>query len=245
MPQALIVVPTYNERDNVREAAERLLGALPGAEVLVVDDNSPDGTGALLDELAAAEPRIHVMHRAGKLGLGTAYVEGFRWALDAGFDYVFEMDADFSHDPADLPRLLEAARRGDASIGSRWVTGGGTQNWSLLRTLISRGGSLYARTILGLPIRDLTGGFKCFHRRVLEALDLDAIRAGGYGFQIELTYRAIEAVFTVVEVPILFRERREGHSKMTARIALEAAVRVPALRIAALRGRLPPRATGL
>ena len=232
MGSALIVVPTYNERDNVEEVVARFLAAAPEAELLFVDDNSPDGTGELLDQLAAADPRVHVMHRAGKLGLGTAYLDGFRWGLARGFDYLLEMDADFSHDPQYLPELLRLAREGaDVVIGSRYVEGGGTENWGVGRKLISRGGSLYARTVLGVKVRDVTAGFICWRRRALEAIDLDAIRSNGYSFQIEMKYRAIRAGLTVVETPIIFIDRRVGKSKMSRAIFLEALGMVWKLRL--------------
>jgi len=210
-----------------------------GVRVLVIDDNSPDGTGELADRLAAELEGVSVLHRARKEGLGPAYLAGFREALRSDAEYVVEMDCDFSHDPRDLPRLVEACQAGaDVALGSRYVEGGGTRNWGLGRRIVSAGGSLYARTLLGVPIRDLTGGFKCFRRAVLERLDLDAIHARGYAFQIETTYRALRAGFRVVEVPILFTDRARGSSKMSRSIVLEAAVRVPALRLAALAGRL-------
>jgi len=231
MPQALIVVPTYNERDNVRGIAGRLLAALPGAELLFVDDNSPDGTGALLDELAAAEPRLHVMHRAGKLGLGTAYVEGFGWGLARGYAYLFEMDADGSHDPRYLPEMLALAEDGaDVVIGSRYVPGGATENWGLGRRLISRGGGLYARTVLGVELRDVTAGFMCWRRAALEAIDLATITSNGYSFQIEMKYRAVKQRLRVVETPIVFIDRRVGQSKMSRAIFVEALLKVWALR---------------
>ncbi len=221
--KCLIVIPTYNERENLARIAEAAFQHLPEAHVLVVDDGSPDGTGELADELGRKDPRVHVMHRAGKLGLGTAYVEGFRWGLARDYDFFFEMDADFSHDPSYLPRLLERAQGGaDVVLGSRYADGGGTQNWGLLRKVISRGGSIYARTILGVPVRDLTGGFKCFRRRVLETIRLDAVRSEGYSFQIEMTYRALREGFSVEELPIIFVDRRVGHSKMSRSIFLEA-----------------------
>jgi dolichol-phosphate mannosyltransferase len=235
MPPALIVVPTYNERDNVRGIAGRLLAALPGAELLFVDDNSPDGTGALLDELAAAEPRLHVMHRAGKLGLGTAYVEGFGWGLARGYDYLFEMDADGSHDPRYLPQMVALAEDGaDVVVGSRYVPGGGTENWGVGRKLLSRGGSLYARLILGIDVRDVTAGFVCWRRAALEAIDLPSITSNGYSFQIEMKYRAIGKQLRVVETPIVFVDRRVGQSKMSRAIVAEALIQVWRLR---LRGR--------
>jgi dolichol-phosphate mannosyltransferase len=197
----------------------------------VVDDSSPDGTGEIADRLAAELPEVEVLHRRKKEGLGRAYLAGFRYALDAGADFVLEMDSDFSHDPKDLPRLLEAAKDADLVLGSRYVDGGGVSDWSLARRMLSRGGSSYARHVLGIPVRDLTGGFKCFRREVLETLDLESIQADGYGFQIELTYCAIRAGFRVVEVPIVFRDRQAGVSKMSARIAVEAVWKVPALRM--------------
>ena len=199
--------------------------------VLVVDDGSPDGTGQIADRLAAEIAEVRVLHRPGKQGLGRAYLDGFALALENGAELVMEMDADFSHDPADLPRLIAAAGAADLVLGSRYVPGGGVANWGLIRRALSWGGCAYARILLGVPVRDLTGGFKCFHRRVLETLDLGDVHADGYGFQIELTYRAVKAGFTVAEVPILFRERRVGQSKMTARIAFEAVWKVPALRL--------------
>ncbi len=221
--RVLIVMPTYNEVDNLRAIIAAVHVELPAAHLLVVDDGSPDGTGALADEMAAADPRIHVLHRSGKLGLGTAYIAGFRYAIRERYDYVFEMDADFSHDPRYLGELLAAARAGAGlAIGSRYVAGGGTRNWGLGRKILSRGGGLYARTILGIKVKDLTAGYKCFRREVLEALDLDAVRSEGYSFQIELTYRTIKAGFRVVELPIVFEDRRVGQSKMSRRIMLEA-----------------------
>jgi len=231
MPDALIVLPTYNERDNARGIAERLLAALPGAELLFVDDNSPDGTGALLDEIAAGEPRVHVMHRAGKLGLGTAYVEGFGWGLARGYDYLVEMDADGSHDPRYLPQMVALADDGaDVVIGSRYVPGGGTRNWGAGRRVLSRGGSLYARTILGIDVRDVTAGFVCWRRAALEAIDLPTITSNGYSFQIEMKYRALRKHLRVVETPILFVDRRVGQSKMSRAIVAEALLQVWRLR---------------
>ena len=230
--RALIVVPTYNERDNVAEVVDRFLAAAPEADLLFVDDNSPDGTGAVLDEIARTNPRVHVMHRAGKLGLGTAYVEGFWWGLERGYDFLLEMDADFSHDPRYLPEMLRRAREGaDVVIGSRYVDGGGTENWGYGRKLISRGGSLYARTILGVRIRDLTSGFICWRREALEAIDLDAVRSNGYSFQIEMKYRALQAGLSVFEIPIVFVDRRVGQSKMSRKIFVEALGMVWKLRL--------------
>lgn len=226
-----LVLPTYNEAENLERFVRAVLAAAPGLHVLVVDDSSPDGTGGIADRLAGELPAVEVLHRAAKEGLGRAYLAGFERALASGAELVLEMDADFSHDPADLPRLLAAAENADLVLGSRYVAGGGVQDWGLVRRLISRGGCWYARLLLGVPVRDLTGGFKCFHRRVLEALQLDDVHADGYGFQIELTYRAIQRGFTVREVPIVFRDREAGSSKMSARIAIEAVWKVPALRL--------------
>jgi dolichol-phosphate mannosyltransferase len=232
---AWLVLPTYDEIENidrfVRAALPQLAAASPDHHLLVVDDNSPDGTGAAADALAAELEPVEVLHRPGKQGLGRAYLHGFRHALDAGADLILEMDADFSHDPADLPRLIRAAEGADLVLGSRYVPGGGVSEWGLLRRLLSRGGCWYAQRVLGLPVRDLTGGFKCFRRHVLEAIDLAHVHADGYGFQIELTYRACQAGFRVLEVPIVFREREVGTSKMSPRIALEAVWKVPALRL--------------
>ena len=233
MAVAWLILPTYNEAENVGPIVRAARAQLRDADrILVVDDNSPDGTGAIADELAGEVPGVEVLHRPGKQGLGRAYLAGFAHALDRGAELVLEMDADFSHDPADLPRLIDAAENGGADLvlGSRYVEGGSVSDWGLLRRLVSRGGSWYARHVLGVTVRDLTGGFKCFRRSVLEALDLDAVHADGYGFQIELTYRTIRAGFRVVEIPIVFRDRRVGESKMNARIALEAVWKVPALR---------------
>jgi dolichol-phosphate mannosyltransferase len=233
-----LVLPTYNEAENVepvvRASLERLAEAGMPHHVLVVDDGSPDGTGEIADRLAAELEPVRVLHRERKEGLGRAYLAGFEVALAGGAELVLEMDADFSHDPADLPRLIRAAEDADLVLGSRYVEGGGIADWGALRRAVSRGGSWYARAILGVPVRDLTGGFKCFRRSVLETLRLDGVHADGYGFQIELTYRAVRAGFKVAEVPIVFRDRRMGSSKMTLRIALEAVWKVPALR---LRGR--------
>jgi dolichol-phosphate mannosyltransferase len=229
--RAWVILPTYNEAENL----ERIVGAVleqlpPSATVLVVDDNSPDGTGEIADGLAGSNESVRVLHRARKEGLGPAYLAGFHVALDAGAQRIIEMDADFSHDPAYLPRLIGAAENADLVIGSRYVPGGGVTDWGPMRRFISRGGSAYARMALGLPIRDLTGGFKCFRREVLEAINLDTIEARGYAFQVETTYRAIKAGFRVVEIPIVFRDRRDGTSKMRGEIVAEAIWRVPAMR---------------
>jgi dolichol-phosphate mannosyltransferase len=234
---AVICLPTYNERENL----EPMLRALEplGVRVLVIDDNSPDGTGEIADRLAGELDFVSVLHRERKEGLGPAYLAGFKRALAEGADYVLEMDCDFSHDPADVPRLLAACESGaDLALGSRYVPGGGTENWGRGRRIVSEGGSLYARVLLGVGIRDLTGGFKCYRRAVLERIDLDAIHSKGYAFQIEGTYRTLRAGFTVVEVPIRFVDRTAGHSKMSRTIFLEAVARVPVLRLAALAGRL-------
>lgn len=228
--RALICLPTYNERENLAAIVAAVHAAVADVDVLVIDDDSPDGTGDLADALAAEDPRVKVLHRARKEGLGRAYLAGFAWALERGYPLVLEMDADFSHDPRHLPALLEAARTADLVLGSRYVSGGGTVNWTLGRKLVSRGGSAYARAILGVSVRDLTGGFKCFRREVLEALDLASVECSGYAFQIELTYRALKKGFTVVEVPIVFADRRVGRSKMSRRIVLEAMRKVWTMR---------------
>jgi dolichol-phosphate mannosyltransferase len=243
---AWLVLPTYNEAENVEGIVERALAKLPrSARVLIVDDGSPDGTGELADRLAERDGRVAVLHREAKEGLGPAYVAGFRHALAAGAELVLQMDADFSHDPAYLPRLLEAAGRADLVLGSRYVAGGGVGEWGPLRRAISRGGGAYARLVLGVGVRDLTGGFKCFRRRVLEAIDLDSIRTRGYAFQVEMTYRAIRQGFAVVEVPIVFHDRRVGSSKMSRAIVAEAIWRVPGLRFGSQRvKKSEPSATG-
>ena len=231
---SLVVLPTYNERENIEPIVTAILGQAADFEVLVVDDNSPDGTGEIADRLAAAHPkRIHVIHRAGKRGLGTAYIEGFGWALARDYEYVFEMDADFSHDPADLLRLRAPLLNGgaDAAVGSRWVPGGGTRNWSFLRTFISRGGSVYARLILGVPVKDLTSGFKCFSRRVLERLDLETVGSNGYAFQVEVNYLCSRRGYRIAEVPIVFVDRRVGKSKMSGGIVVEAMLMVVRYRL--------------
>jgi len=231
-----LILPTYNEAENVAAivtaAGDVLAGAAPdGYRVLVVDDGSPDGTGALADALAAEHDWVQVLHRSEKNGIGPAYLAGFRHALDAGAGYLMEMDSDFSHDPADLARLLAAVGAGaDLALGSRYVAGGGVTDWGLLRRFVSQGGSTYARLVLGLRVKDLTGGFKCFRREVLEAISFDGVRSQGYAFQVELTYRAVQSGFSVVEVPITFRDRQHGQSKMSWRIAAEAMWLVPRLR---------------
>ncbi|MEM7029663.1 MAG: glycosyltransferase [Chloroflexota bacterium] len=236
--KAIVVIPTYNEAENIVSLIPKVLTQHPQLEVLVVDDNSPDGTGQLVDDIATCNPRVHILHRQEKAGLGPAYVAGFRWALDAGADLVLEMDADHSHDPAALPSILEASERADLVLGSRNIAGGKTVNWPWYRTVISRGGSLYARTILGISVKDVTGGFKCFHREVLEAINLEKLQANGYGFQIELTYLAIKAGFSVAEVPITFADREVGQSKMSSGIVLEAMQMVWQLRLRPHQGAL-------
>lgn len=233
-----VCLPTYNERENLEPMVDRL-GEILGGDgvVLVIDDNSPDGTGEIADRLAAERSWVHVLHRPRKEGLGPAYLDGFRRALELGADLIFELDCDFSHDPADIPRLAASAEDADLVIGSRYVSGGGTRNWGLVRRLISRGGSLYAQLLLGVAVRDLTGGFKCYRRAVLETIDLDAIHSKGYAFQIETTYRALRAGFRITEVPIVFTDREVGGSKMSKAIVLEAVWKVPALRLASLRAR--------
>ncbi len=239
MPErALVVVPTYNERVNLPLIVPQILAQDPRIEVLVVDDNSPDGTGALADQLAAADSRVHVLHRPGKGGLGKAYLAGFRWALDRGYDLVFEMDADFSHDPKFLPAFLDAAREADLVIGSRYKTGVNVINWPISRLLLSLGANQYARWATGLPLTDSTGGFKCFRRPVLEALDLERVRSDGYSFQIEMSFRAWKKGFRLVEIPIVFTDRVEGQSKMNGRIVREAIWMVWWLRLKSLVGRL-------
>ena len=237
--RATVCLPTYNEKENLEPMVRALAEVLrPGDRVLVVDDNSPDGTGAIADRLAAELAFVSVLHRERKEGLGPAYLAGFRRALADGSELVLEMDCDFSHRPEDVPRLVGAAEDADLVLGSRYVRGGSVGNWGLVRRVISRGGSLYAQALLGLGVRDLTGGFKCYRRRVLERIDLDGIDSRGYAFQIETTYRAFKAGFRVVEVPISFVDREVGGSKMSRSIVLEAIWKVPALGLAALRGRL-------
>ena len=231
MSEALIIIPTYNERENLKSLCDQVLTALPSADLLIVDDNSPDGTGRLADEIAARDPRVHALHRPGKMGLGTAYIQGFRWALERDYRFVFEMDADFSHQPKYLVDFLRAVADADLVLGCRYMPGGGTVDWTLSRKLVSRGGNLYARAVMGLPFRDLTGGFKCFRREVLETIDLGAIASKGYAFQIELTYRTHQAGFRIAEVPIIFPDRKLGTSKMSGRIVREAMINVVKLRL--------------
>jgi dolichol-phosphate mannosyltransferase len=226
-----LILPTYDEAENIEPFVDAVAEQLPaGSRILIVDDDSPDGTGRIADAIAGRRPEVSVLHRPRKEGLGPAYIAGFRQALGEGAELLMEMDSDFSHDPTDLPRLLAAVEGADLAIGSRYVAGGGVGDWGLLRRAISRGGGAYARLVLGLGVRDLTGGFKCFRREVLEAIDLDTVESRGYAFQVELTYRAIRRGFRVVEVPIVFRDRRVGSSKMTRGIVAEAIWRVPFLR---------------
>jgi dolichol-phosphate mannosyltransferase len=239
MPErALVVLPTYNERVNLPLIVPQILEQDPRLEILVVDDNSPDGTGQLADELAATNPRVHVMHRAEKAGLGKAYLAGFRWALERKYDYIMEMDADFSHDPKFLGQLLAAAQNADLVIGSRYRAGVNVINWPISRLLLSIGANQYARAITGLPLTDSTAGFKCFRREVLEAIDFEKVRSNGYSFQIEMSFRAWKKGFRLVEIPIVFTDRMEGQSKMNKRIVREAIWMVWWLRLRSLVGRL-------
>jgi dolichol-phosphate mannosyltransferase len=240
VPRAVVCLPTYNERDNLESMVEAL-GRVLDVErdvVLVIDDTSPDGTGEIADRLAAERSWVEVLHRPEKQGLGPAYIAGFRQALAAGAELVLEMDCDFSHDPGDVPRLVEAAAEADLVLGSRYAKGGSVGNWGIGRRIVSRGGCLYAQLVLGVRVRDLTGGFKCYRRRALETIDLDALSARGYAFQIETTYRVLRAGLRVKEVPIRFSDRRVGESKMTRSIVAEAMWKVPVMRFKALTGRL-------
>jgi dolichol-phosphate mannosyltransferase len=240
VPRAVICLPTYNERENLEPMVQALADVLDTAQdrVLVIDDSSPDGTGEIADRLASELPWVSVLHRERKDGIGPAYVAGFRRALAEAAELVLEMDCDFSHDPGDVPRLIEAAETAELVLGSRYASGGGTENWGLVRRLVSRGGCLYAQVLLGVQVRDLTGGFKCFRRVALESIDLGALSAHGYAFQIETTYRVLRAGLRVKEIPITFVERRAGASKMTGSIVAEAIWKVPLLRFRALTGRL-------
>ncbi len=226
----LIIIPTYNESENLPLLLDAVFELQPEVHILVVDDNSPDGTGELADKLAAEDERVHVLHREGKLGLGTAYIAGFRWALERDYQRIFEMDADFSHQPKYLKDFLKASEEADLVLGCRYIKGGGTEGWGALRQLISRGGNMYARAVLWLPFHDLTGGFKCFRREVLESIDLGTIRSTGYAFQIELSYRAHKRGFKIAEVPIVFPDRTRGESKMSGSIVHEAMLNVIKLR---------------
>jgi dolichol-phosphate mannosyltransferase len=239
MSKTLIVTPTYDERDNLPVFVTAVLSAMPSVDVMIVDDASPDGTGELADELAKKDERIHVLHRAGKLGLGTAYVEAFKWGLERGYDRFFEMDADLSHDVRHLPDFVRALDEGaDVVIGSRNIPGGGVEGWGPGRHFISKGGSIYSRTILGLGVKDLTSGYKAFSRHALETIDLDHVRSNGYSFQIEMNFRASRKGLKIVEVPIVFVDRRAGQSKMSRKIFMEAIGVVWKLRAEALAGKL-------
>jgi dolichol-phosphate mannosyltransferase len=236
--RALVVVPTYNEAMNLPLLVPQILAQDPRIEVLVVDDNSPDGTGQMADQMALTESRVHVLHRPGKGGLGKAYLAGFRWALERDYEFIFEMDADFSHDPKFLPQFLEAAQHADLVIGSRYKTGVNVINWPISRLLLSLGANQYARWITGLPVEDSTGGFKCFRRRVLEAIEFERVRSNGYSFQIEMSFRAWKKGFRLVEIPIVFADRADGQSKMNKRIVREAIWMVWWLRLKSLVGQL-------
>lgn len=222
MNKALIIIPTYDEKENVGPISKAILEVKPDIDILFVDANSPDGTGRILDEMAAADPRISVIHQAGKSGLGRAYIEGFQWALNRSYDYIFEMDADFSHNPAEIPNFLKAAQSADLVLGSRYINGIRITNWPLNRLLLSMGGALYVKLITGMPILDPTGGFKCFRRQVLESIPLDRIKSNGYSFQIEMTHSAWTRGFRIEEIPITFEDRRSGYSKMNKKIFREA-----------------------
>lgn len=236
--KALVIIPTYNERENLDELMGRIFAQGLQVEVLIVDDNSPDGTGALADQMSAADPRMHVMHRAGKMGLGSAYVAGFRWALERDYDAVFEMDADFSHNPDSLGEFLRELESNDLVLGSRYLYGVTVVNWPLSRLILSYAANVYSRVITGMPFKDLTGGFKCFRRQVLEAIDLSRVHSDGYAFQIEMTFKAWRKGFRIKEIPIMFVDRRAGVSKMSRRIVREAAWLVWRLRVLDLLGAL-------
>ncbi|MEU2165571.1 polyprenol monophosphomannose synthase [Streptomyces chengbuensis] len=236
--RALVIIPTYNEAENIEPIVSRVRAAVPEADVLVADDNSPDGTGKIADELSAEDGQVHVLHRKGKEGLGAAYLAGFRWGIDNGYGVLVEMDADGSHQPEELPRLLTALKGADLVLGSRWVPGGRVVNWPRSREFLSRGGSTYSRLLLGVPIRDVTGGFRAFRKETLEGLGLDGVASQGYCFQVDLARRAVEAGFHVVEVPITFVERELGDSKMSRDIVVEALWRVTAWGVGARAGRI-------
>ncbi|PZW32855.1 dolichol-phosphate mannosyltransferase [Thermosporothrix hazakensis] len=220
--KTLIIIPTYNEYDNLRSLLDSIFSYAPKTDILVVDDNSPDGTGKLADEISKEDPRVHVLHRAGKLGLGTAYIAGFKYAIEHEYDAAFEMDADFSHDPKYLPNFLREIKDADLVIGSRYIPGGDTPNWSFVRRMISGCGNIFARFMLGIPVKDCTAGYRCYRRRVLETIDLDTVESQGYAFQIELAYRVMKHGFKIVETPIVFMDRRVGKSKMSKKIVFEA-----------------------
>lgn len=220
--RALVIIPTYNEKENIRAVVELVLSQAPNLDVLVVDDSSPDGTAGIITEIAQAEPRVHLMSRPGKQGLGTAYIAGFKWGLSRGYAYLIEMDADFSHDPREIPNMLKAIQQADLVLGSRYIDGVRVVNWPLSRLFLSKGASYYVRIITGLPVHDPTGGFKCFRRRVLEAIELDMVRSNGYAFQIEMSYKAWMKGFRIREIPITFTDRYAGQSKMSGHIVQEA-----------------------
>ena len=236
--KALVIIPTYKERENLVPLLKQIFSQGLPLEVLIVDDNSPDGTGAVADQIAAADPRVHVMHRPGKMGLGSAYVAGFRYALERDYDAAFEMDADFSHNPESLPEFLRELESADLVVGSRYLHGVTVVNWPLKRLILSYGANVYSRVVTGVPLKDVTGGFKCFRRQVLEALDLSRVRSDGYGFQIEINYKAWRKGFRIKEIPIMFVDRRAGESKMNRKIVWEAAWMVWRLRILDLLGAL-------
>ena len=237
--KTLIIIPTYNELENLRPLLQEIFSYAPETDVLIVDDNSPDGTGKLADEIHNENPQVHVLHRAGKLGLGTAYIAGFKYAVAHDYDAAFEMDADFSHDPRYLPDFLKAIEHADLVIGSRYIPGGGTPNWSFLRRFISGGGNIFARFMLGIPVQDCTAGFRCYRRQVLESIDLDTIQSQGYAFQVEMAYRVMQQGFKIVETPIVFMDRRIGKSKMSRKIVIEAFIYVLRARF----GKKPPAHT--
>lgn len=233
--KTLIIIPTYNEYENLPPLLEQVFSYAPLSDVLIVDDNSPDGTGKLADQMHASDPRVNVLHRAGKLGLGTAYVAGFKYAIDHQYDAAFEMDADFSHDPRYLPDFLQAIESADLVIGSRYVKGGDTPNWSFIRRCISGCGNVFARFMLGIPVHDCTAGYRCYRREVLSSIDLDTVQSQGYAFQVEMAYRVLRQGFKIVEIPIIFMDRRVGQSKMSRKIVIEAFTYVVRARL----GRVP------
>lgn len=226
----LVIIPTYNERENIEKLVQEVFASLPQTEVLIIDDNSPDGTGKIADQLAGSNSAVHVIHRPKKMGMGNAYNQGIRYAIEQGYGVVFEMDADFSHKPSDLPRLLEALGDSGLVIGSRYVDGGGTVNWGISRRLISKSGNLYARTMLGMNVRDITAGFRCYNVQALKKVDLDQVKSDGYGFQVEMAYRIKRAGYGIIEIPIIFEDRRAGQSKMSKDIVIEAFIRVLRMR---------------
>lgn len=236
--KACVIIPTYNEKENIERIATAVIEQDERLSVLVVDDNSPDGTGQIADRLAGENPRVMVLHRQAKNGLGQAYIAGFKYTLEKGFDYIFEMDADFSHDPKYLPDFLKTIENYDLVLGSRYIPGGGVVNWPADRIMISKIGNIYARIITGMPIADATGGFKCFRRDVLEAIDFDEVRSNGYSFQIEMSFRAYKKGFSIKEIPITFKDREDGTSKMSKKIVREAIVMVPRLKLWSLTGKL-------